>query len=149
MGGEPVTDKEKILAACEKHYKIHSQSCSGFVLAVAGELGHRLAGNADGIIDQLESSWTKIDRAKAIEAAQAGVLIIVGLKSHEHNPPRGHGHVAVVVGGALYLGKYPLVWGGSSGRAQSAGTKSVGEVWRNTDRDGVRYYQPPMKPAQP
>ena len=42
--------------------------------------------------------------------------------------------------GNLYRKKYPLVWGGSTGGAQSQGDKSVGEVWNNKDRDNVVYY---------
>ncbi len=146
MPGDRGTTKEDIVAACKKHYDQYSDDCSGFLRAVAEELGHSLSGNANGILDQLEKTWTKIDRVKAIEAVKNGAFVIAGLKSSEHNPPRNNGHVVVVVDGALYNGKYPLVWGGSIGSAQSAGIKSVGEVWRKTDRDAVRYYQPPSKP---
>jgi hypothetical protein len=143
MPGDPATTRESIVAACRKQYDLHYDDCSGFLRAVAAELGFPLAGNADSILDFLDRGWTKIDRTKAIEAVRAGTFVIAGLKSSEHNPPRNNGHVVVVVDGALYNGKYPLVWGGSIGNAQSAGTRSVGEVWRRTDRDAVRYYQPP------
>ncbi len=135
--------KEDILAACKKHFDLHSDDCSGFVRAVAKELGYSLSGNANSLVDQLDGTWTKIDRAKAVELAKAGTLVIAGLKSSEQNPPATHGHVVIVVDGVLYNGKYPPVWGGSIGSAQSKGTKTVGEVWRKTDRDAVRYYTPP------
>jgi hypothetical protein len=147
MPPERTLTKEDIVAACRKHFDEHSDNCSGFVRAVANELGYSLTGNADGILDQIEKGWTKIDRLKAIDAVKAGTLVIAGLKSSEHDPPRNHGHVAVVVDGSLYNGKYPLVWGGSIGSAQSPGTKSVGEVWRKSDRDAVRYYRPKVEPV--
>ena len=135
--------KEEILAACKKHYDAYSDDCSGFVRAVAKELGYSLSGNADALMDQLAKDWKKIDRAKAVELAKAGTLVIAGLKSSQHNPPRNNGHVVIVVEGVLYHNKYPPVWGGSIGSAESRGTKTVGEVWRSTDRDAVQYYQPP------
>jgi cell wall-associated NlpC family hydrolase len=137
--------KEDILAACKKHYDLWSDDCSGFVRAVAKELGYSLSGNANALMDQLEKNWTEVDRATAVELAKAGTLVIAGLKSSEQNPPRSHGHVVIVVDGALYHGKYPPVWCGSIGSAQSKGNKTVGEVWRKTDRDAVRYYQPPAQ----
>jgi hypothetical protein len=53
-----------------------------------------------------------------------------------------NGHVAVVVDSTtLYHGKYPYVWGGSIGEAQSQGDKSVGEVWNTKDRDKVKIWR--------
>jgi hypothetical protein len=135
--------KEAILAACKKHFDLHSDDCSGFVRAVAKELRYSLSGNADAIVDQLKGSWKEVNLATAVKLAQEGTLVIAGLKASDHSPPRNNGHVAIVVDGALYNGKYPPVWGGSIGSAQSKGTKTVGEVWRKTDRDAVRYYAPP------
>ncbi len=135
--------KEAILAACKKHFDLHSDDCSGFVRAVAKELGYPLYGNANALVDHLEGNWKKVDLATAVKLAQDGTLIIGALKSSEHSPPRNNGHVVIVVDGALYNGKYPPVWGGSIAAAQSKGTKTVGEVWRKTDRDAVRYYAPP------
>jgi len=51
-----------------------------------------------------------------------------------------NGHVAIVVDGPLYKGKYPICWGGSIGGAQSQGDKSTGEVWNRADRDSAVYY---------
>lgn len=135
--------KEEIVAACRKWYGSFSNDCSGFVRAVTAELGHPVSGNADGIMNELSRSaaWESIDRATAVASAAAGQLVIAGLKSSEHNPVASHGHVVIVVDGPLYHEKYPLVWGGSIGSAQSRGTKSVGEVWRRSDRDDVRYYR--------
>jgi hypothetical protein len=93
----------------------NKSNCSGFVKAVAKKLGIPISdtANADAI---------------------------VGLKGADHKPARTNGHVAVVVSGSLYRNKYPLCWGGSTGGAQSAGTKSVGEIWNRNDRDSVRYF---------
>jgi len=135
---------EEIVAACRKHYTVHSNDCSGFVRAVTAELGYPVSGNANGIMNELANSpdkWEPIDRPTAVAAVRTGALVIAGLKSSEHNPPRNNGHVVIVVDGPLYRDTYPLVWGGSIGNAQSPGTKTVGEVWNRSDRDAVRYYR--------
>lgn len=135
---------EQIVAACRKHYTAFSRDCSGFVRAVTAELGYPVSGNADGIMNELANSpntWQSITPEAAIAAVRAGALVIAGLKSHEHVPAASNGHVVIVVDGPLYRGKYPRVWGGSIGDAQSRGDKSVGEVWRVSDRDSVRYYK--------
>jgi len=135
--------KEDIVAACKKHYTTYWNDCSGFVHAVTTELGHPVDGNADGMMKALAGSpeWQSIDRAAAVEAVKTGALVLAGLKAIDHNPPRSHGHIVVVIDGELYHKIYPLVWGGSIGSAQSKGTKSVGEVWNRTDRDSVLYYK--------
>ncbi len=138
-------DQESIVAACRKHYAPNKDDCSGFVRAVAAEFGYTLKGNADQIIGALEKSWMNLDRSKAIEAVKEGALVIAGLQAGAHTPPRNHGHVVVIIEGELYNEKYPLVWCGSIGSAQSNGTKSVGEIWRKIDRDAVLYYQAPDK----
>lgn len=136
--------KDEIVAACRKHYTAHSNDCSAYVRAVTAELGHPVSGNANGIMNELANTpdrWEPLDRAAAIEAVKNGALVVAGLKSSDHNPPRNNGHVVIVVDGPLYRNTYPLVWGGSIGSAQSPGTKSVGEVWNRSDRDAVRYYK--------
>lgn len=137
------TTRETILAACRKHFPAHRDDCSGFLRAVAGELGYPLTGIADQIMDHLAANWTSLTREQAIAAADRGELVVVGLKSGDHDPPRNHGHVAVVVPGPLYHDLYPPVWCGSLGGAASNGNKTVGEVWRRSDRNNVHYYRPP------
>ena len=134
---------QEIVDACRKHYAAHSDDCSGFVRAVTSELGHPVSGTANGIMNGLASSrqWELVTREQAVAAVHTGALVIAGLKSQDHNPPRNNGHVVIVVDGALYRGTYPLVWGGSIGNAQSRGNKSVGEVWSRADRDHVLYYK--------
>jgi len=121
----------------------NKNNCSGFVKEVARKLGVPLphTANADGIVDHLAANWAEVaDGAEAARQAGTGKLVLVGLKASDHTPARNNGHVAVVVSGDLYRSKYPKVWGGSTGSAQSQGTKSVGEVWNRSDRDNVTYY---------
>jgi hypothetical protein len=118
-------------------------NCSGFVKEVARALGAALphTADADAIVVHMAAHWTAVaDGAEAARLAGSGRLVIAGLKAADHKPARGNGHVAVVVSGELYRSKYPVVWGGSTGGAQSQGTKSVGEVWNRHDRDNVKYY---------
>lgn len=121
----------------------NKNNCSGFVKSVASKLGVPIpaTANADGITEYISKNWTKIATGKeAADQAQLGVFVVVALKGANHSPARTSGHVAVVVRGTLYKDKYPLVWGGSTGGAQSKGNKSVGEVWNRSDRDNVAYY---------
>lgn len=123
----------------------NKDNCSGFAKSVMAKLGIPMAAtaNADGIASAVAASrdWAAI--ASGVDAAKQaanGVFVLAVLKSGDHSPARNNGHVAVVVNGQLYRGKYPLVWGGSLGSAQSQGNKSVGEVWNTRDRDNVKYY---------
>jgi hypothetical protein len=136
------TTRETILAACQRHYNAHRDDCSAYVRAVSADLGYPLSGNADAIVTHLSSNWTRLTREEAIAAVERGQFVIVGLRSGDHDPPRNNGHVAVVVHGPLYHDKYPPVWGGSIGSAQSRGNKTVGEIWRRTDRNDVLYFTP-------
>lgn len=158
--------KEKARNAWEEEFikgTKNRDNCSGFVKAVAKKLGIPLpeTANADGIIDHISLSWNKLESgAEAARQASTGAFVLVGLKSDRHNIARKNGHVAIVFGGKLYKEKYPVVWCGSTGGAQSRGDKSVGEVWNNKDRDNVVYYsyalpvcrtkeprpRPPVKP---
>jgi cell wall-associated NlpC family hydrolase len=121
----------------------NKDNCSGFVKAVAKIMGIYLpaTANADGIIDHISLSWKKLESgADAARLASTGAFVVAGLKAANHTPAGCNGHVAIVVSGKLYREKYPVVWGGSTGGAQSQGDKSVGEVWNRKDRDKVVYY---------
>ena len=133
---------DKVAAACKNLYPTWKNDCSGFVRAVAKELGVSLSGNADAIVGAMEKGWTKTDRASCLTHVRAGHLVIAGLASKEHTKPRSNGHVVVVVDGALYRGIFPRCWSGSIAGAvgQSDGTRSVGEVWNTKDRELVKYY---------
>ena len=52
-------------------------------------------------------------------------------------------HVAVVVPGALQVGKYPLVWCGSTNVFQSHGNKSILDIWGSDKADTVQYFYCP------
>ena len=136
---------EKCKASWDEEFippKKNSDNCSGFAKAVAAKLGVTLPNvQADGIVEYISGNWTKLDSgAEAAKEAGLGYLVIAGLKGADHTPARSSGHVAIVVTGRLYLGKYPLCWGGSTGVAQSRGDKSTGEVWARSDRNNVEYY---------
>lgn len=121
----------------------NKDNCSGFVKAVAKELGVPIpeTANADGIMDAVAKNWKQVTSgAEAASLASTGAVVLAGLKGGSHQPARQNGHVAIVISGKLYKEKYPPVWGGSTGGAQSQGEKTVGEVWNRTDRDKVAYY---------
>lgn len=120
----------------------NSKNCSGFVKSVAKKLDVPLPNvQADGIVDTIEKSWTKIKTgSEAAKKAGMGFLVIAGLKTTDYVKPPSQGHVAIIINGPLYRDKYPLCWGGSTGTAQSRGDKSVGLIWRPEDRDSVAYY---------
>jgi len=152
---------ELIVKACKKVWDEeyikgikNNENCSGFANAVAAELKMPLTAttNADSICNYLKKQsggWTAIDisagaakspGAEAARQADIGKLVLGCLRSDEHSPKRGEGHVVVIVSGELYHNLYPKCWCGSTGTAQSQGDKSVGEVWRPSDRDNVSYY---------
>ena len=121
----------------------NKNNCSGFVKSVTKKLGIPLpeTENANGIMDYVAKKWKRLESgSEAAQQAAIGVFVLAGLKGADHKPTRNNGHVAVVVSGELYGKKYPYVWGGSIGGAQSKGDKSVGEVWNSKDRDSVIYY---------
>lgn len=123
----------------------NSTNCSGFVRSVAGRLNKLIVGGqADDLVSYMVNNWQAVaSGTDAAALAQQGVLVVAGLKSSDHTPARNNGHVAVIVPGPLYHGKYPCCWCGSSGSAQSQGDKSVGEVWNRSDRDNVVYHRAP------
>jgi hypothetical protein len=133
---------EKCQQSWEEKFLLHMKNknnCSGLVKSVVQHFGALLpATDADGIVDALSRSWTKLGSgAEAAKKAGAGFLVIAGLKGADHHPARHNGHVAIVVDGPLYRGKYPLCYSGSTDAAQSYGTKSTGEVWNAKDRDSA------------
>lgn len=120
----------------------NKNNCSGFVKSVAQKLNVPLPSvQADGIVDSISKSWTKINTGvEAANKAAAGFLVLAGLKASDHSKKASQGHIVIVISGPLYRGKYPKCWGGSTGTAQSNGNKSVGEVWNTADRDRIAYY---------
>lgn len=129
---------QKILSLCEKHWVKYQKDCSGFVKAVASEIGITITGQANDIVDQLSGlGWSRckngIDaRQKALE----GNFVLGGLKSAPH------GYVVIVVRGPLAHGKYPTAYWGSLG---GVGKKNatINWSWNSVDRDSVIYaYRP-------
>jgi len=107
-----------IVAVCERHFAAHSKDCSGFVKAVAADLGVTLTGLANAIVDTLKTGadgWVVlVDGAAAAEAARTH-LVIAGLRRDEQEDKRQHGHVVVVVLGALARNLYPTAYWGQLG----------------------------------
>jgi hypothetical protein len=143
---------EVLIKACQDSWEEENlpglpnkNNCSGFLRSVAGHLNITLYGQqADDLVESIRKNWVKVDTASsAAQFASQGMLVVAGLKGSEHDPKRANGHVAVIVPGPFYHGKYPRCWCGSTGTAQSQGNKSVGEVWNRHDRDQVTYYRAP------
>lgn len=136
----PLDDAQKIIDECEKQFEAHKNNCSGFVKAVAAKFSVKLTGQADDIVDQIGGEgWTKLKDGKAAkEKADAGWLVIGGLKSTDHSPPRSNGHVVVVVKGGLAHNKYPTgYWGSLNGNGEK--NKTINYAWNTSDRDNVTY----------
>jgi hypothetical protein len=134
-----VTDR--VRDACEACFNANADDCSGFVRAVATQLGVDLEGQADQIVDTIRyaNGWTRLpDGIAAAQNAAAGELVIAGLKGSEQAKPDLHGHVVVVVAGPLADGQYPSAyWGrlGSGGRKD----RTINWAWKAEDRDRVSY----------
>jgi hypothetical protein len=125
---------DKIKIACDKHWKAHKADCSGFVKAVAGELGFTVTGQANDIVDQMATlPWKPLASGKDAKAqADLGYLVLGGLKA------TSNGHVVVVVSGPLNRDKYPTAyWGKLGGEGKKATT--INWSWNATDRDKVSY----------
>lgn len=138
---DDVVDKaSEIIAACESVWDANKSDCSGFVKAVCEQFQVAMTGQADNIIDQIQSAgWTSLsDGVAAKRAADQGQLVICGLRGASLTPPNSHGHVAVVVSGALAHGKYPTAyWGqlGGVGRKK----ETLNYAFKKVDRDKVIY----------
>lgn len=130
---------EKIIACCEAHWEAYKSDCSGFVKAVARELGTNLEGDANAISEFIQQLPQKTsDGMTAATWASEGKLVVAGLKGQDHQPPRSHGHVVVVVVGPLAHDQYPSAyWGtlGSTGRKN----QTLNWAWNSRDRDHLTY----------
>jgi hypothetical protein len=129
-----------IIRFCEKEWPANKANCSGFVKAVAADLGLQLTGLADDIVDQItDPSWTALaDGVEAKAKADAGWFVIGGLKVGDQQQPEIHGHVVVVVAGPLAHGLYPTgYWGRLNGVGEK--NKTINFAWNQSDRDKVKY----------
>jgi len=138
---------DRVIDACEACYEANKGDCSAFARTVAKQLGVTVVGDADQIVDTLRTSaeWTPLPNGVA--AAQAakggGSLVIAGLKGAEQAVPNAHGHVVVVVDGALAHDAYPTAYWGSLG-GQPGKNQTLNWAWTVADRDQVSYAQHPI-----
>jgi hypothetical protein len=142
-------DPQQIVRLCEANWDVHKYDCSGFVKAVANAL--RITtftpiDNANDIVNKLHAAgdWVALtpgDGAEAKARADAGALVIAGMKGADQTIPDQHGHVVVVVAGPLdsVHHAYPMAYWGSLAGAPYKNT-SLAYAWRAGDRDRVAYF---------
>jgi hypothetical protein len=134
-----------VQSACENLFDANKDDCNKFVEAVAGSLGITLTGSADDIVSTIQNSpWNYIgnDLAAAAQAANYAAqnnLVIGGLTSTDLGDTSGHGHVVVVVPGALVNGAYPLAYWGSSKPGVARKNAGVNYAFSLPFRDQVKY----------
>jgi hypothetical protein len=132
---------DRVTAACVQRFPAHSGDCSGFVKAVGADVGVTIDGMANDIVDTLRAGgpWvTLADGPAALASAQAGKLVLAGLRGDEQTVPNPHGHVVVVVDGPLDRNLYPTAYWGQLGGSGAAG-KTINWAWTAQDRDRVTY----------
>jgi hypothetical protein len=134
----------RVIDACEKHWDAHNDDCSGFVKAVAQELGFILKGDANEIYTQmLRSPWKPLGGSgvEAERQSQMGfVLAALRDRGRSDSGEDNHGHVVVVVPGSLAHGKYPhAYWGKLFGVGKKNETLNFAFLKKNRDRDRVFY----------
>nr|WP_294553793.1 hypothetical protein [uncultured Rhodopila sp.] len=128
------TPADQIIAACERDWDTWRSDCSGFVKAVAADLGVFLSGQANDIVDAIAARWKPAkDGVEAAARAADGKFVIGGLKDQPN------GHVVVVVKGPLNRGKYPTAYWGQLGGIGEKET-TINYSWGADDRDKVAYY---------
>jgi hypothetical protein len=121
------------------------ENCNWFAIEVASRLGVTLTGSADDIVNQIgEADWTKVSNGPAArDAVTQGKFVVCGIKSTDFTHPRDHGHVAVVVPGALNpAGWAPAgYWGSDSPDVASDGGagKPISLCFRAEDKDKIYY----------
>lgn len=128
------TPQQKIIDTCEAHFDAYTSDCSGFLKAVASNLGIAMAGMANDIVDEIQRApWTPLPDGLAAGAkADLGFFVVGGLKDTPH------GHVVVVVQGPLAHGKYPTGYWGRFGATGMKNT-TINWAWNKADRDRVTY----------
>jgi len=123
-----------VIKACEARWDAYKDDCSGFVKAVATEVGITLTGQANDIVDQMQRLPWKVLKSgrEAEEHARLNFFVLGGLKA------TGHGHVVVVIPGPLNREMYPMAyWGRLGGQGRKATT--INWSWNQIDRDNVTY----------
>ncbi len=131
---------QKIIDACEKYWDENSGNCSGFVKSVATGLGIILSGQANDIVDFIKdnNNWYDVNSGSdAMLWAEAGYLVVGGLKGSDQAKPSANGHVVIVVPGPVDR-TYPAAYWGSLGGTGKKKT-TVNYAWSKADRDNVIY----------
>lgn len=126
---------------CAELLPAWEHDCSGFAKAVAARLKVPLAGDADAIADLLAAGsggWAKLPDGTAAAAAASGKLVLAGLRGDQLAKPQQHGHVVVVVPGALNRDAYPTAYWGSLGGTPGY-DKTINWAWVLADLPKVRY----------
>lgn len=84
-GSTPTTGvdlHDPVISACESNWEAHKSDCSGFVRAVAAELGVSLHGLANELVTSMGSSaaWRDLgaNATQAMSYANNGYLVIAG-----------------------------------------------------------------------
>jgi N-acetylmuramoyl-L-alanine amidase len=130
----------RVRQACEASFAKHQNDCSAFAREVAEQLGVRLEGSANNIVETLRTGegWATLrDGAAAANSAHSGKLVIAGLHGSEQVHPSEHGHVVVVVDGPME-GRYPhAYWGRLGGNGER--DKTINFAWELGDRDRITY----------
>ena len=129
-----LTGTAAVVSACQSNWEAHKCDCSGFVKAVASDLGVTLTGMANDIVDQIQAApWTVVpDGPTAAGKAADGFFVVAGLKD---NP---HGHVVVITGSPLAHDKYPTGYWGRLGGV-GCEDQTINWSWNAEDRDKVTY----------
>jgi len=131
----------RVRDAYKNGFEAHKDDCSGFVRAVAGALGIQLAGLADDIVGTIRAGrdWTAVaDGVSAAQAADAGKLVLAGLKGAEQTHPDPNGHMVVIVSDALAHDKYPSAYWGKL-HAIGEKDKTLNWAWTEQDRGRISY----------
>ena len=124
-----------IFAICEKDWEAHKSDCSGYVRAVAHDLGVPLSGLANQLVDHWNKGggWMKLSGPldASIKATQ-GYLVVAGKKE------KGHGHVVVVVPGHSSHNDAMGYWG----MLHHVGKKDqgLGWAWKRSELKSVSYF---------
>lgn len=130
----------QIIQVCRDQWPGQKSNCSGFVEAVAKQLGVTLSGLADEIYTEIQGDgWTAIpDGIAAKAAADSGLFVIAALSGDQEVPAQEHGHVCVVVSGPLdsVHEKYPTGFWGQLGGVGSE-MQTLNYAWNADSRDLV------------
>ena len=128
--------------------KSNANNCSGFIHSVLKESGVTIPTDltADRLVDYFDNTPTfktlgtgSEGLKEAFVNAKAGKIVIVGAKSSDLGAI--HGHVALIMGKGDSVN--PYIYGGSIGKAQSRGTKTLSQIFRKAYFPKLKYFLAP------